>query len=558
MATADAPAIAAAPTAPAAPPRRGNPRRLRTLRKVGLGVAGIVGFLVTWQLLPTLGIVDPRYFPSAITTLAQLGQELRDLEFWRNVGRTMTAWGIGLLIATVLATVLGTIIGLVPFLRRATHTTVEFLRPIPSVALIPLAILMFGLRIEAALVIIVYASFWQVFIQVLYGVADVDTVARDTARSFGLARVAHRQPGLPDRTAVPHDRAAARGGRRADPRDHRRDVHRQPGTRPRDRLRAVRGQLAHGLCARHRHRHPGPAHQPRVPRHRAPLARVAPVGARGGSAVTLYTSTVVTPRRRPRVWAKIGESTLYAIGLPFVLLVIWGVWATLAPATFFPPPLEIIDAFIDTWIGPALVTDVLPSLARLAVGVTISIVVGIVAGTLIGLNRWLRELLEPMLEFFRAVPPPVLLPIVVVLMGPTDAMKIVVIVVGSVWPILLNTIEGVRATDSVMTETARSFAVTRAERLRYLVLPAASPRIMAGVRQSLSIALILMVISELAYSSSGLGYQIVYFQRNYLIAEMWSGILLLGLIGVLLATIFGFVERRVLRWYHGIKEVERA
>jgi ABC-type nitrate/sulfonate/bicarbonate transport system permease component len=67
-----------------------------------------------------------------------------------------------------------------------------------------------------------------------------------------------------------------------------------------------------------------------------------------------------------------------------------------------------------------------------------------------------------------------------------------------------------------------------------------------------------MVISELAYSSSGLGYQIVYFQRNYLIAEMWSGILLLGLIGILLAAIFGLVERRVLRWYHGIKEVERA
>jgi ABC-type nitrate/sulfonate/bicarbonate transport system permease component len=274
--------------------------------------------------------------------------------------------------------------------------------------------------------------------------------------------------------------------------------------------------------------------------------------------VTLYTSTVVTPRRRSRVWAKIGENTLYAIGLPILLLVIWGIWASISPARFLPSPLEILDAFVDTWIGPALVTDVLPSLARLAVGITVSIVVGIVAGTLIGLNRWLRELLEPMLEFFRAVPPPVLLPIVVVLMGPTDAMKIVVIVVGSVWPILLNTIEGVRSTDSVMTETARSFAVTRGERLRYLVLPAASPRIMAGVRQSLSIALILMVISELAYSSSGLGYQIVFFQRNYLIAEMWSGILLLGLIGILLAAIFGLVERRVLRWYHGIKEVERA
>jgi ABC-type nitrate/sulfonate/bicarbonate transport system permease component len=163
-------------------------RRTRTMRKIALGAAGIVGFLVTWQLLPTLGLVDPRYFPTATETLAQLGQDLRDLEFWRNVGRTMTAWAIGLVIATVLAVVLGTIIGLVPFLRRATHTTVEFLRPIPSVALIPLAVLLYGYQLQAALIIIVFASFWQVFIQVLYGVADVDAVARDTARSFGLSR----------------------------------------------------------------------------------------------------------------------------------------------------------------------------------------------------------------------------------------------------------------------------------------------------------------------------------------------------------------------------------
>ncbi len=81
---------------------------------------------------------------------------------------------------------------------------------------------------------------------------------------------------------------------------------------------------------------------------------------------------------------------------------------------------------------------------------------------------------------------------------------------------------------------------------------------MAGVRQGLSVALILMVISEMFGSSSGLGYRIAYFQRNYLIAEMWSGILLLGLVGIFLATVFGLVERRVLRWYHGIREVERA
>lgn len=174
--------------APAAAARQRAARLRRSTRKVALGTAGVLGFLVIWQLLPTLGVLDPRFFPSATDTIAQLVADMRDLEFWRNVGRTLTAWGIGLVLAVVLATVLGTLIGLVPFLRRATHTTVEFLRPIPSVALIPLAILMFGFQLQASLLIIVYASFWQVFVQVLYGVADIDAVARDTARSFGLSR----------------------------------------------------------------------------------------------------------------------------------------------------------------------------------------------------------------------------------------------------------------------------------------------------------------------------------------------------------------------------------
>ena len=183
-----------------APPEHGSPspsdtsarlrrgKNLRSARKVVLGTLGVVGFLVTWQLASTLRWVNPEVVPSALDTFSQLGLMMTDLEFWRNVGRTMTAWGIGLAIATVAATTLGAIVGMVPFLRRATHTVVEFLRPIPSVALIPLAILTYGLQIQAALVIIVYASFWQIFVQVLYGVADIDTVARDTARSFGLTR----------------------------------------------------------------------------------------------------------------------------------------------------------------------------------------------------------------------------------------------------------------------------------------------------------------------------------------------------------------------------------
>jgi ABC-type nitrate/sulfonate/bicarbonate transport system permease component len=198
-------------SAPVAQPRIRSRRPARGLRKLVLGVAGLLGFLLTWELLPALGIVDARFLPPATTVLAQLATEFQDLEFWRNVGRTMTTWFLGLLIATVAAVVIGTIIGLVPYLRRLTHTTVEFLRPIPSVALIPLAILMFGFQMPAALLIVVYASFWQVFVQVLYGVADVDTVARDTAKSFGLTRASRfRNLVLP--TALPYIMTGVRLG----------------------------------------------------------------------------------------------------------------------------------------------------------------------------------------------------------------------------------------------------------------------------------------------------------------------------------------------------------
>ncbi|MEU8217116.1 ABC transporter permease [Micromonospora taraxaci] len=274
--------------------------------------------------------------------------------------------------------------------------------------------------------------------------------------------------------------------------------------------------------------------------------------------MTTYTGRIATTQRSRNVGTRIATSVLYTLGLPTLLLVLWGLVATRATSQFFPDPLTIAEAFRETWVGPAFVEDVLPSLARLGLGVAASIVLGIAAGTVIGLTHWLRELLEPLLEFLRAIPPPVLIPVAMLLLGITDTMKVVVIVSGAVWPILLNTIEGVRGTDSVMTETAQSFRVSWWERLWFLVLPAASPRIMAGVRQALSVALILMVISEMFASSSGLGYRIAYFQRNYLIAEMWSGILLLGLVGVFLAVAFGLVERRVLRWYHGIREVNRA
>lgn len=155
-----------------------------------LGALGILLFLGIWEAVSRTGLVDARFLPPATDVLAALVRNAGLTAFWVAVGDTVMAWAVGLCIAVVLALVAGFVIGSSTVLRRFTHSTIEFLRPIPSVALIPLAVLLFGVQIESTLLLVVYASFWQVLIQVLYGVADVDNVALQTAKSYGLGPVA--------------------------------------------------------------------------------------------------------------------------------------------------------------------------------------------------------------------------------------------------------------------------------------------------------------------------------------------------------------------------------
>ncbi|MEV7454374.1 ABC transporter permease [Pseudarthrobacter oxydans] len=175
----------------AAPPVERQRRKAgKGAAKQLLGILGIIGFLATWELIPRLGLIDERFLPPASEVIAALVVDFGLTAFWVAVGETMKAWFLGLLMAVAAAVLLGFIIGSSDFLRKATNSTIEFLRPIPSVALIPLAVLLFGVKIESSLLLIVYASFWQVLIQVLYGVADVDMVANNTARTYGLGRMA--------------------------------------------------------------------------------------------------------------------------------------------------------------------------------------------------------------------------------------------------------------------------------------------------------------------------------------------------------------------------------
>jgi ABC-type nitrate/sulfonate/bicarbonate transport system permease component len=153
-----------------------------------LGLVGLVLFGLLLEVLPRTGVLPAEYFPPTSRIAAALADELGRGGFWRALAGTVSTWLLGLTVAVVAGIVLGIVIGSVPVLRAATASTIEFLRPIPSVALLPLAIVLFSAPVRSILLLVVYASFWQVLIQVLHGVVDVDPVARETAASYRLSR----------------------------------------------------------------------------------------------------------------------------------------------------------------------------------------------------------------------------------------------------------------------------------------------------------------------------------------------------------------------------------
>ncbi|WP_243709240.1 ABC transporter permease [Micromonospora sp. 15K316] len=167
-------------------------RQSRAGRRAGgnllLGGLGFATFLLLMEAVPRAGIVSQEYLPPLSRITGALAELATEAAFWTALGDTVRGWFLGLAIAVTLGVAVGFVVGTVPVLREFTASTIEFLRPIPSVALIPLAVLVFGTDLRSVLLLVGYAAFWQVLVQVLYGVQDVDPVAAETARTFGLGR----------------------------------------------------------------------------------------------------------------------------------------------------------------------------------------------------------------------------------------------------------------------------------------------------------------------------------------------------------------------------------
>jgi ABC-type nitrate/sulfonate/bicarbonate transport system permease component len=250
-----------------------------------------------------------------------------------------------------------------------------------------------------------------------------------------------------------------------------------------------------------------------------------------------------------RRWLLVGVE----IVTPLVLLAVLWVWTSDAQSYYYPPLGDVLSAFADTWLFERFSEDVVPSLVRLGIGYVIAVVVGVALGILLGQRPVLRRMVTPVIEFLRAIPAPALIPFAILILGVENDAKIFLIALVCVFPVLLNAIDGVAGVEPTLLDTADVYRIGALDRLRYVVLPAAAPQIFAGMRTSLSLSLILMVISEMVASSNGIGYFILQSQRSFAITEMWSGILLLGLLGYLFNAVFTIVERRVLAWHFGVR-----
>lgn len=251
----------------------------------------------------------------------------------------------------------------------------------------------------------------------------------------------------------------------------------------------------------------------------------------------------------PRSWG--ASALLWQLGLIGALLAVWQASAVVWPAPYLPKLQTVFSSFLQLLHGNLLFSAVLPSLYRFAIGFGVAVVLGSLIGLTLGYLRGLNAWVRPVLEYLRFLPTVAILPAALLLFGATDAMRIFVIAFGSIFPVILAAMDGARRVDQVLIDVAKVNGLTVPQRIFRVILPAALPAIFAGIRIALSIALVMMVISELIAANNGLGHFILRSQRLFQTANVYAGVLLLGVIGLVLTTCMLAVEGRLLGWYKG-------
>lgn len=245
------------------------------------------------------------------------------------------------------------------------------------------------------------------------------------------------------------------------------------------------------------------------------------------------------------------------IGTPLVLIILWWVASAGSSNPFFPPLETILHTLGELATTSRFWLDVGSSVGNLVLSFAIAVVLGVAAGIALGLSEKLSWFVEPTMHFFRAIPPVALVPIFVSLLGFGNETRILSITLAAIFPVLISTIDGVRGYEPTLRMVSQVYRFGVFDRLFGVVLPAAAPRILAGMQVSLIVAFVVMVASEMMVSSTALGAATLVAHQSFMIPEMWAGVLVLGVLGYAFTALFNIFRRWVLRWYIASQQQEK-
>lgn len=247
---------------------------------------------------------------------------------------------------------------------------------------------------------------------------------------------------------------------------------------------------------------------------------------------------------------KIRDFALSALSV-LILIVLWFVVSGSRP-DFFPTPMATFDRLVKLLEKPIMKISIWGhiwvSLRRVMLALLASIVIGVSLGLIMGWNKKVRAALNPILMALRPIPPIAWIPLIILLFGIGEFPKVLLVFIGSFFPIVLNTVSGVAMVDDMYLKVGRIYKANTWQMLIHVVFPAAMPAILAGIKIAISSGWMVVVAAEMLASKSGLGFLINRGRESYDVALIMVAMILIGVIGALLSSVFTLIERKLCGW----------
>jgi sulfonate transport system permease protein len=484
--------------------------------------------VVVWQALKSAGLLDYEYLPSPRELVAALVDLVRGGELVDDVAHTLGVAVVAAAISMAVGAVLGLAIGLVAAVRRYSMASVDFLRTVPAVALVPIAVLSFGPVRMAEVALATYAALWPIVLHTAGGVAAVHLRQYDVARMLRLGPLnTVRKMVIP--AAVP---AWLVGARMA-------VIIALLVAIVAEMMMSSRG-LGGGLTESMHALAPARMWAYAVVCGilglllNAGLRRAVRLALPGAPAQSLGDQ----PTPTPPITALRGLLPIAAV------LIVWQLTTSDASLSF-PPPDEWLKAIARMYDDSVLSPAILHTLGTFAFGLLCAILIGGAVGTAIGSSRVIDRALTPTIDFLAAVPGAALVPVAVLLFGSGQLSGVVTVPLIVSWPILLNTATAVRSIPAVRLEMSRTIGLSRAQRWGKVIVPSLIPGLMLGVRVAASLAVIITLLVDIFGAGTGLGRLLLESQQRLDAPAAWGLLLMVGVFGYLMSLLLSWLERRI-------------